>query len=171
MCTNGSATTSKWVTTAIRPDKLYPSHEAIDFYHHYEEDIDLFAEMGFKVFRTSINWSRIFPTGEESKPNEKGLAFYDRVFDCCKAYGIEPLVTISHYEIPYHLVEQYNGWASREVVGFYVNYCKAIFERYKDKVKYWLTFNEINCGTNRSGNLMALSTCRGYEGPFQRDPR
>ena len=121
MCTNGSATTSKWVTTAIRPDKLYPSHEAIDFYHHYEEDIALFAEMGFKVFRTSINWSRIFPTGEESEPNEKGLAFYDRVFDCCKAHGIEPLVTISHYEIPYHLVEQYNSWASREVVGFYVN--------------------------------------------------
>ena len=170
MCTNGSATTSKWVTTAIRPDKLYPSHEAIDFYHHYEEDIALFAEMGFKVFRTSINWSRIFPTGEESEPNEKGLAFYDRVFDCCKVHGIEPLVTISHYEMPYHLVEQYNGWASREVVGFYVNYCKAIFERYKDKVKYWLTFNEINCGTNRSGNLMALSTCRGYEGPFSEIP-
>jgi 6-phospho-beta-glucosidase len=165
MCTNGSATTPKWITTAIRPDKLYPSHEAIDFYHHYEEDIALFAEMGFKVFRTSINWTRIFPTGMETEPNEKGLEFYDKVFDCCKKHNIEPLVTICHYELPYALVEKYNGWAGRELIDYYMNYCKAIFERYKDKVKYWLTFNEINCGTRPNGNLMALSTCRGYEGP------
>ena len=144
MCTNGSHTSPKWVTTGIRPDRLYPSHEAIDFYHHYEEDIALFAEMGFKTFRTSINWTRIFPNGWETEPNEKGLEFYDRVFDCCKKHGIEPLVTISHYELPYALVEKYNGWASRELIEFYMNYCKAIFERYKDKVKYWLTFNEIN---------------------------
>ena len=144
MCTNGSHTSPKWVTTSIRPDRLYPSHEAIDFYHHYEEDIALFAEMGFKTFRTSINWTRIFPTGMETEPNEKGLEFYDKVFDCCKKHGIEPLVTISHYELPYALVEKYNGWASRELIEFYMNYCKAIFERYKDKVKYWLTFNEIN---------------------------
>ena len=132
------------MTTAVRSDRLYPSHEAIDFYHHYEEDIALFAEMGFKTFRTSINWTRIFPTGMETEPNEKGLEFYDKVFDCCKKHGIEPLVTISHYELPYALVEKYNGWASRELIEFYMNYCKAIFERYKDKVKYWLTFNEIN---------------------------
>ena len=144
LCTNGSHTSPKWVTTAIRSDRLYPSHEAIDFYHHYEEDIALFAEMGFKTFRTSINWTRIFPTGMETEPNEKGLEFYDKVFDCCKKHGIEPLVTISHYELPYALVEKYNGWASRELIAFYMNYCKAIFERYKDKVKYWLTFNEIN---------------------------
>ena len=144
LCTNGSHTSPKWVTTAIRSDRLYPSHEAIDFYHHYEEDIALFAEMGFKTFRTSINWTRIFPTGMETEPNEKGLEFYDKVFDCCKKHGIEPLVTISHYELPYALVEKYNGWASRELIGFYMNYCKTIFERYKDKVKYWLTFNEIN---------------------------
>ena len=144
LCTNGSHTSPKWVTTAIRSDRLYPSHEAIDFYHHYEEDIALFAEMGFKTFRTSINWTRIFPNGWETEPNEKGLEFYDRVFDCCKKHGIEPLVTISHYELPYALVEKYNGWASRELIEFYMNYCKAIFERYKDKVKYWLTFNEIN---------------------------
>ena len=144
LCTNGSHTSPKWVTTAVRPDRLYPSHEAIDFYHHYEEDIALFAEMGFKTFRTSINWTRIFPTGMETEPNEKGLEFYDKVFDCCKKHGIEPLVTISHYELPYALVEKYNGWASRELIEFYMNYCKAIFERYKDKVKYWLTFNEIN---------------------------
>jgi len=165
MCTNGSATTPKWITTAIRPDKLYPSHEAIDFYHHYEEDIALFAEMGFKVFRTSINWSRIFPTGMETEPNEKGLEFYDKVFDCCQKHGIEPLVTLCHYELPYALVEKYNGWAGRELIDYYMNYCKVVFERYKDKVKYWLTFNEINCGTRPTGNLMALSTCRGYEGP------
>ena len=144
LCTNGSHTSPKWVTTAVRSDRLYPSHEAIDFYHHYEEDIALFAEMGFKTFRTSINWTRIFPNGWETEPNEKGLEFYDRVFDCCKKHGIEPLVTISHYELPYALVEKYNGWASRELIEFYMNYCKAIFERYKDKVKYWLTFNEIN---------------------------
>ena len=165
MCTNGSHTTPKWVTTAIRPDKLYPSHEAIDFYHHYEGDIALFAEMGFKVFRTSINWTRIYPTGEEETPNEAGLAFYDRVFDCCKKYGIEPLVTISHYELPYALVEKYNGWADRRLVDCYVRYCKTIFERYKDKVKYWLTFNEINMGALPNGNLMALGLVQGYEGP------
>ena len=109
--------------------------------------------MGFKTFRTSINWTRIFPNGWETEPNEKGLEFYDRVFDCCKKHGIEPLVTISHYELPYALVEKYNGWASRELIGFYMNYCKTIFERYKDKVKYWLTFNEINAG------MMALVRC------------
>ena len=144
---------------------LYPSHEAIDFYHHYEGDIALFAEMGFKVFRTSINWTRIYPTGEEETPNEAGLAFYDKVFDCCKKYGIEPLVTISHYELPYALVEKYNGWADRRLVDCYVRYCKTIFERYKDKVKYWLTFNEINMGALPAGNLMALGLVQGYEGP------
>ena len=164
MCTNGSHTSPKWVTTGIRPDRLYPSHEAIDFYHHYEEDIALFAEMDFKTFRTSINWTRIFPNGWETEPNEKGLEFYDRVFDCCKKHGIEPLVTISHYELPYALVEKYNGWASRELIEFYMNYCKAIFERYKDKVKYWLTFNEINCGTMPMGAILETGTIKGFEG-------
>ena len=135
LCTNGSHTSPKWVTTAIRSDRLYPSHEAIDFYHHYEEDIALFAEMGFKTFRTSINWTRIFPTGMETEPNEKGLKFYDKVFDCCKKHGIEPLVTISHYELPYALVEKYNGWASRELIEFYMNYCTIRgFEGPTDKV-------------------------------------
>ncbi len=165
MCTNGSHTSPKWVTTAIRPDRLYPSHEAIDFYHHYEEDIALFAEMGFKCFRMSINWTRIFPTGMEEEPNEKGLAFYDRVFDCCKKHGIEPLVTISHYELPYALVERYNGWAGREVIDCFVRYCKVLFERYKDKVKYWLTFNEINSGTMPMGDFLCTGIIRGYEGP------
>lgn len=116
----------------------------IDFYHRYKEDIKLFAEMGFKVYRTSIAWSRIFPKGDETEPNEAGLAFYDAVFDECLKYGIEPLVTLSHYETPLHLAREYDGWKNRELIGFYERYARTVFERYKDKVKYWLTFNEIN---------------------------
>lgn len=116
----------------------------IDFYHRYKEDIKLFAEMGFKVFRTSIAWSRIFPNGDESEPNENGLQFYDNLFDECHKYGIEPLVTISHYETPLMLAKKYDGWRNRKLIGFYENYVRVIFERYKNKVKYWLTFNEIN---------------------------
>ena len=101
----------------------------IDFYHRYREDIRLFAEMGFKVFRTSIAWSRIFPNGDETEPNEKGLEFYDRVFDECHKYGIEPLVTISHYETPLYLAEHYNGWANRKMIGFYERYVRTLFER------------------------------------------
>ncbi|WP_153062686.1 family 1 glycosylhydrolase, partial [Lysinibacillus fusiformis] len=112
--------------------------------HRYQEDIALFAEMGFKTFRMSISWPRIFPTGEESQPNEEGLAFYDKVFDELEKYGIEPLVTLSHYEIPLNLVQKYNGWADRRLVDMFVNYAETVFNRYKDKVKYWLTFNEIN---------------------------
>ncbi len=170
MCTNGSHTTPKRITTKIEPGTLYPSHEAIDFYHHYEEDIALFAEMGFKCFRTSINWTRIFPTGMESQPNEKGLEFYDKVFDCCKKHGIEPLVTISHYELPYALVEKCNGWEGREVIGYFETYCKVIFERYKDKVKYWLTFNEINSGTMPFGAVLSTGTVKGYSGPVMEVP-
>ena len=164
MCTSGSNTVPKWVTTAIRPDRLYPSHEAIDFYHRYEEDIALFAEMGFNVFRLSINWTRIFPTGMEETPNEAGLAFYDRVFDCCKKHGIEPLVTLSHYELPYALVEKYNGWESREVIDCFMRYCRTVFERYQEKVRYWLTFNEINIGTLPFGAVLSTGTIRGFEG-------
>ena len=116
----------------------------IDFYHRFQEDICLMAEMGFKVFRTSIAWSRIFPKGDEAQPNEQGLAYYDKMFDTCLEYGIQPLVTISHYETPLHLARTYNGWANREMIGFYEKYVRTIFMRYKDKVKYWLTFNEIN---------------------------
>ena len=169
-CTNGSHTNPKRVTREIEPGVLYPSHEAIDFYHHYEEDIALFAEMGFKCFRMSINWTRIFPTGMEAEPNEAGLAFYDRVFDCCKAHGIEPLVTISHYELPYALVERYNGWYSRELIGFFETYCKAIFARYQNKVKYWLTFNEINSGTMPLGAVLNTGTIRGFSGPISEIP-
>lgn len=125
-------------------DTYHPEREAIDFYHRYPEDIKLFAEMGFKVFRTSIHWTRIFPTGEEMEPNEHGLQFYDDLFDELLKYNIQPLITISHYEMPYHLVETYGSWRNRKLITFYERYCKVIFERYKDKVKLWLTFNEIN---------------------------
>ena len=118
--------------------------EAIDFYHRYPQDIKMFAEMGFKVFRTSIAWSWIFPKGDEEQPNEAGLEFYDRVFEECRKYGIEPLVTLSHYETPLYLAETYNGWTDRRMIGFYERYVRTVFKRYRGKVKYWLTFNEIN---------------------------
>ena len=163
--TGGTKDKPRTITVDIEPDVLYPNHDGIDFYHHYEEDIALFAEMGFNMFRMSISWSRIFPNGDDEKPNELGLAFYDRVFDCCRAHGIEPLVTLSHYEMPYHLVEKYNGWASRELIGFFEKYCQTVFDRYHDKVRYWLTFNEINCGTMDMGNLFETSMIRGFAGP------
>lgn len=130
------------------PSEVIDKHnlklEGIDLYHHYKEDIALFAEMGFKVYRMSIAWSRIFPNGDDEKPNEKGLEFYDNVFDECKKYGIEPLVTLSHYETPYHLAKKYDGWRSRDLIGFYEKYVRIVFTRYKGKVHYWITFNEIN---------------------------
>ncbi|SET68305.1 6-phospho-beta-glucosidase [Lacrimispora sphenoides] len=156
VCTGGSHARSKRITRTIEPDTFYPSHEAIDFYHHYKEDIALFAEMGFKVFRFSIAWTRIFPTGMEEEPNEAGLEFYDRVIEECLNHGMEPLITISHYEMPFALTEKYNGWASRECIGLYVKYAETLFKRYKGKVKYWLTFNEINAGTMPMGGFLSL---------------
>ncbi len=125
-------------------EHYYPSHEAIDMYHNYKEDIKLFAEMGFKCYRLSIAWTRIFPTGIEETPNEEGLKFYDSLFDECLKYGIQPLVTICHFDVPMYLVEKYGAWRNRKLVDLYVKYCESIFTIYKDKVKYWLTFNEIN---------------------------
>lgn len=123
---------------------FYPSHEAIDMYHHMKEDIALFAEMGFKCYRLSISWSRIFPNGDDTEPNEEGLKFYEELFDACIKYGIEPVVTICHFDAPMHLVETIGSWKSRKMIDYYLRYCEAIFTRYKGKVKYWLTFNEIN---------------------------
>ena len=122
----------------------YPSWEAIDFYHRFEGDIELFAQMGFKCFRTSIAWSRIFPQGDESEPNEAGLAFYDRLFDCMLKHNIEPVITLSHFEMPLGLVTKYGGWTNRKCIDFFVRFAKVCFERYQNKVKYWMTFNEIN---------------------------
>ena len=156
VCTGGSHTQSKRITPVLEPDTFYPSHDAIDHYRRYQEDIALFAEMGFKVYRFSIAWTRIFPTGEELEPNEAGLQFYEDLIDECLKHGIEPLVTISHYEMPYALTEKYNGWSDRKVIDLYINYCQAIFTRFKGKVKRWLTFNEINCGAMPLGNLLGL---------------
>lgn len=118
--------------------------KGIDFYHRYREDIAMFAEMGFSVFRFSIAWSRIFPNGDEETPNEAGLAFYDHLIDECRRHGMEPLVTLSHYETPYHLAKTYDGWCSRKMIGFFKRYVNTVMERYKGKVHYWLMFNEIN---------------------------
>ncbi|UAY93728.1 6-phospho-beta-glucosidase [Pectobacterium polaris] len=131
---------------------------AIDFYHRYPEDIALFAEMGFKCLRISIAWTRIFPQGDETQPNEAGLAFYDRLFDEMAKYGIQPLVTLSHYEMPYGLVKNYGGWGSRETITFFERYARTVFQRYKDKVKYWLTFNEINCALHAPFTGIGLPT-------------
>ena len=117
---------------------------AIDFYHRYPQDITLFAEMGFSCLRVSIAWTRIFPNGDEQEPNEAGLAFYDKLFDELVAHSITPLVTLSHYEMPWGLVKQYGGWGSRQVIGFFERYARTVFARYQHKVKLWLTFNEIN---------------------------
>ncbi len=170
LCTGGSKTTPKRLTTKVEEGTFYPSHDAIDFYHHYKEDIALMAEMGFRCFRFSIAWTRIFPTGMEAEPNEAGLQFYDNVLDECRKHGITPLVTISHYEMPYALVEKYNGWAGRECIDYFTRYCHAIFERYKNKVTYWLTFNEINSGTMPMGNALSLGTVQGYSGSMMACP-
>ncbi|KXT76809.1 6-phospho-beta-glucosidase [Streptococcus sp. DD12] len=123
---------------------FYPAKESIDFYHRYKEDIALLAEMGFKTFRLSIAWTRIFPKGDEASPNEAGLQFYENVFKECRKYGIEPLVTITHFDCPMYLIEHYGGWRNRALIGFYETLCRTLFTRYKGLVKYWLTFNEIN---------------------------
>ena len=151
--TAGANGVEREITDGVIPGKNYPNHEAIDFYHRYKEDIALFAEMGLKSFRTSIAWSRIFPKGDESEPNEAGLQFYDDLFDELLKHNIEPIVTLSHFEMPYHLHKAYGGFRNKQVVDFFVNYAGVVMERYKNKVKYWMTFNEIN---NQAGGAHAL---------------
>lgn len=154
--TSGSYTSSRKITRNNQSKYFYPSHQAIDFYHHYKEDIAAFAKMGFKAYRFSIAWTRIFPTGEELEPNQAGLIFYEKVIDELLKYGIEPIVTISHYEMPFHLVEKYNGWADRKVINLFRNYAKTLFEHFKGKVTYWMTFNEINCALLPVGQYQSL---------------
>ena len=134
---------------ALDPKRLpatarFPSREAIDGYHHYKEDIALFAEMGFRVYRFSISWSRIFPKGDELTPNEEGLRFYESVIEECRRYNIEPLITINHFDVPLHLIETYGSWRERRMVDFYLRLCETLFTRFKGMVRYWITFNEIN---------------------------
>ncbi len=141
------------ITDGVLTGYQYPSHQAIDFYSHYQEDIRLFAEMGFKSFRTSIAWSRIFPKGDEEEPNEIGLQFYDDIFTELRKYQIEPIITLSHFEMPYHLVKKYGGFRNRKVIDYFVKFAEIVMKRYKDKVKYWMTFNEINNQTDTTHDL------------------
>ncbi|MFS2223576.1 6-phospho-beta-glucosidase [Pantoea sp. B65] len=140
----GSHGVDRVITDGVLPGYSYPNHQAVDFYSHYKQDIALFAEMGFKCFRTSIAWTRIFPRGDEQQPNEAGLQFYDDLFDELLKYNIEPVITLSHFEMPHHLVTEYGGWLNRKVVDFFVHYSEVVMKRYQKKVKYWMTFNEIN---------------------------
>ena len=157
MITGGSVSEPRRITSTVRDDIWYPSHEAVDFYHHWHEDIELFAEMGFRCYRMSVQWARIFPNGDDAAPSQAGLDFYRGVFELCRERGIEPMVTISHYELPYALAQR-GGWANRDLVDLFVRYCKTLFTEYRGLVRYWLTFNEINCALVEGafGNVMSL---------------
>ena len=151
--TGGAHGVARRITDGVLPGEHYPNHEGIDFYHTYKEDVKLFAELGFKCFRTSISWSRIFPRGDEREPNEAGLQFYDDLFDELLKYGIEPVVTLSHFEMPYALAKEYGGWMNRQTIDFFVHYAATVMQRYKNKVKYWMTFNEINNQSNTANDI------------------
>lgn len=153
--TGGTVDTPRMFYADIRPDIYYPSHESIDMYHRYLDDIKLFGEMGFKCYRMSINWTRLYPNGDEAEPNPKGVAFYRSVFEALRAEGIQPLVTLSHYEFPYGLVKKWNGWADRRTIDCFVRYAKTCFTEFGDLVKLWLTFNEINMGLMDSTGLFS----------------
>ena len=140
----GAVITGKKKMLAMDGEHVYPAAEGVDLYHHFREDIRLFGEMGFRVYRLSIAWTRIFPAGDEEEPNEEGLRFYEEIFKECRKYGIEPLVTICHFDCPIGLIEKYGGWRSRKMIGFYLRLCEVLFVRYREYVTHWLTFNEIN---------------------------
>jgi 6-phospho-beta-glucosidase len=142
--TSGSYKVPREFTKEIELAKKYPSHEGIDFYHLFKEDIALFAEMGFTALRISVDWSRIYPKGDEENPNQEGIRYYQDVVDTLLQYNIEPIVTLYHFEMPIHLVREYGSWVNRRVIDFYLRYCKTMFEALKGKVKYWVTFNEMN---------------------------
>lgn len=139
---------------------LYGKRHGVNFYHRYKEDLDLFAEMGFKVLRVSIAWTRIFPTGVEEEPNEKGLLFYEDLFTEMRKRNIEPLVTLHHYEMPLYLSNNYDGWYQRPVIDMFIKFCKVVFKRYKDLVKYWLNFNEIDSVFRHPFTTIGLVTDR-----------
>lgn len=155
--TAGSRKQPRQVTHGVVSGCYYPTHEAIDFYHRYREDIALLAELGLKSFRTSINWSRIFPNGDDGLPNEAGLRFYDALFDELLKHKIEPVVTLSHFEMPYHLICRYGGWKNRRLIDFFLKYSETVFQRYQGKVKYWMTFNEINNQLDFAWPMMAYA--------------
>lgn len=161
--TAGDVHTPREVTLEIDPAKNYPSHVSIDHYHRYKEDINFFKEMGFRMYRFSIDWARIFPNGYEQEPNEEGLRHYDDVIDCCISCGIEPMITLCHFETPIGLYKKCNSWLSRETIDYYVHYCKTVFKRYNKKVKYWLPINEINTMTDCPWWAGAIRDDSSYE--------
>lgn len=160
--TAGAHGVPRRITDGVLDGESYPNHTGIDFYHTYKEDIRLMAEMGFRCFRTSIAWTRIFPNGDDKEPNEAGLKFYDDLFDELLKYNIEPVVTLSHFEMPLNLAKNHDGWLSRYTLDCFVRYAEVVLERYKDKVKYWMTFNEINNQSNVSAPIFGW-TCSGVQ--------
>jgi 6-phospho-beta-glucosidase len=156
MCTAGGQGRTKLICRSIEDGYVYPSHEASDFYHRHGEDIVLLGELGANMFRMSIAWTRIYPTGFEDEPCEEGLAFYDQVFDELIAQGIEPMVTLSHYEMPFAMTERLNGWSDRRCIDLFLKYCETVFARYRGKVRYWITFNEINSAFMPFGGYLSL---------------
>ncbi|CAH6907794.1 6-phospho-beta-glucosidase A [Vibrio chagasii] len=168
--TAGAHGVQRRITDGVIDGENYPNQVAVDFYHRYKEDIKLFAEMGFKCFRTSIAWTRIFPNGDEAEPCEAGLAFYDDLFDELLKYDIQPVVTLSHFEMPYYLAKEYGGWMNRKVIDFFVKYSTTVMERYQYKVKYWMTFNEINNQMNTSADIFGW-LCSGVKFPQCEKPQ
>lgn len=165
--TAGAHGVPRVITDGVLEGNYYPNHVGIDFYHRYKEDIAMFADLGFKCFRTSIAWSRIFPNGDETEPNEEGLQFYDNVFDELLKYGIEPVITLSHFEMPYHIAKEYGGFMNRQTVDFFVKFAEVVFRRYKDKVKYWMTFNEINNQMNYHNDIFGWTNSGAHFGDYE----
>jgi 6-phospho-beta-glucosidase len=164
--TGGTRDRAREITDGVVEGKYYPNHMGVDFYSHYKEDIALLAEMNFKCFRTSIAWTRIFPTGDEEEPNAEGLKFYDDVFDELLKYGIEPVITLSHFEMPYELAKKYGGFMSRHTIDAFVKFAKVCFEHYKNKVKYWMTFNEINNQMNYVNDIFGWTNSGAHFGNY-----
>lgn len=168
--TAGTHSTPRKITDNIESNEFYPNHEAIDFYHRFKDDIALFSELGLKCLRTSIAWTRIFPNGDEELPNEEGLKFYDEVIDELLKNKIEPVITLSHFEIPLHLANKYGGFRNKKVIEYFVRFAKVVMERYQDKVKFWLTFNEINNQMN-TNNPLFLWTNSGVKVQENENPK
>lgn len=154
--TRGSKASPRIYTEEIEESRIYPSHAGIDFYHRYPEDIRLLAGMSIKALRLSIAWSRIYPRGDEAKPNQDGLEYYHSVFEECRKYGIQPLVTLSHYELPYVLARDYGGWSNPELIGFFERFARTCFEEFREEVRLWITFNEINASIYPFGSYASL---------------
>ena len=165
--TAGAHGVPRVITDGVKEGNYYPNHVGTDFYHKYKEDIALLAEMGFKCFRTSIAWSRIFPNGDEKEPNEEGLQFYDDVFDELLKNGIEPVITLSHFEMPYGIAKEYGGFMNRKTIDFFMNFAEVVFKRYKDKVQYWMTFNEINNQMNFKNDLFGWTNSGAHFGNYE----